>query len=126
MYEHSYISRSKASSAGFVIHAEYSDTISATYELIWSFAPLRRSLKPLPIIMTTQRKMAACIFCKIIKGIRHSLYWLYIDINPVGDIPSLKLFENDKVFAFLDIQPLSRGHAVRPTALLEAALINWR
>ncbi|KAJ5730721.1 uncharacterized protein N7483_005229 [Penicillium malachiteum] len=41
---------------------------------------------------------AACIFCKIIKG----------------DIPSLKLFESDKVFAFLDIQPLSRGHAVRP------------
>ncbi|KAJ5043350.1 Adenosine 5'-monophosphoramidase [Penicillium rubens] len=40
---------------------------------------------------------AACIFCKIIKG----------------DIPSLKLFESDKVFAFLDIQPLSLGHAVR-------------
>ncbi|KAG2024317.1 hypothetical protein GB937_003970 [Aspergillus fischeri] len=39
---------------------------------------------------------AACIFCKIIKG----------------DIPSLKLFESDKVFAFLDIQPLSRGHAL--------------
>ncbi|KAJ9203160.1 hypothetical protein DTO166G4_220 [Paecilomyces variotii] len=39
---------------------------------------------------------AACIFCKIIKG----------------DIPSFKLFENDKVFAFLDIQPLSRGHAL--------------
>ncbi|KAL7276284.1 Adenosine 5'-monophosphoramidase [Rhizina undulata] len=39
---------------------------------------------------------AACIFCKIIKG----------------EIPSLKLFENDKVLAFLDIQPLSRGHAL--------------
>ncbi|KAJ5777668.1 histidine triad nucleotide-binding protein 2 mitochondrial [Penicillium odoratum] len=39
---------------------------------------------------------AACIFCKIIKG----------------DIPSFKLFESDKVFAFLDIQPLSRGHAL--------------
>ncbi|CAG8905826.1 unnamed protein product [Penicillium egyptiacum] len=39
---------------------------------------------------------AACIFCKIIKG----------------DIPSLKLFESDKVFAFLDIQPLSLGHAL--------------
>ncbi|OGE55362.1 hypothetical protein PENARI_c004G02358 [Penicillium arizonense] len=39
---------------------------------------------------------AACIFCKIIKG----------------DIPSLKLFESEKVFAFLDIQPLSRGHAL--------------
>ncbi|KAL4910741.1 hypothetical protein BDW74DRAFT_2066 [Aspergillus multicolor] len=40
--------------------------------------------------------MAACIFCRIIKG----------------EIPSFKLFENDKVFAFLDIQPLSRGHAL--------------
>jgi hypothetical protein len=30
-----------------------------------------------------------------------------------GDIPSLKLFESEKVFAFLDIQPLSLGHAVR-------------
>ncbi|KAI9680766.1 MAG: Adenosine 5'-monophosphoramidase [Caeruleum heppii] len=40
--------------------------------------------------------MAACIFCKIIKG----------------DIPSFKLFESDKVFAFLDIQPLSVGHAL--------------
>lgn len=29
-----------------------------------------------------------------------------------GEIPSFKLFENDKVLAFLDIQPLSRGHAV--------------
>ncbi|KAI0848836.1 HIT-like protein [Daldinia vernicosa] len=40
--------------------------------------------------------MAACIFCKIIKG----------------DIPSLKLFESDKTFAFLDINPLSKGHAL--------------
>ncbi|KAJ5544562.1 hypothetical protein N7535_007041 [Penicillium sp. DV-2018c] len=39
---------------------------------------------------------AACIFCKIIKG----------------EIPSFKLFESDKVFAFLDINPLSRGHAL--------------
>ncbi|KAK0517226.1 hypothetical protein JMJ35_000381 [Cladonia borealis] len=40
--------------------------------------------------------MAACIFCKIIKG----------------EIPSFKLFESEKVFAFLDIQPLSQGHAL--------------
>lgn len=40
--------------------------------------------------------MAACIFCKIIKG----------------DIPSFKLFESDKILAFLDIQPLSKGHAL--------------
>lgn len=35
-----------------------------------------------------------CIFCKIIKG----------------DIPSMKVFESDKVYAFLDINPLSDGH----------------
>ncbi|CAF9907610.1 Adenosine 5'-monophosphoramidase [Imshaugia aleurites] len=40
--------------------------------------------------------MAACIFCKIIKG----------------DIPSFKLFESERVLAFLDIQPLSQGHAL--------------
>ncbi|KAM0694168.1 hypothetical protein Q7P36_006295 [Cladosporium allicinum] len=39
---------------------------------------------------------AACIFCKIIKG----------------EIPSMKLFESDKTYAFLDINPLSRGHAL--------------
>jgi len=38
--------------------------------------------------------MENCIFCKIIKG----------------EIPSFKVFENDKVFCFLDINPLSRGH----------------
>ncbi|KAI0165078.1 HIT domain-containing protein [Hypoxylon sp. FL1284] len=40
--------------------------------------------------------MAACIFCKIIKG----------------EIPCFKLFESDKTLAFLDINPLSRGHAL--------------
>ncbi|KAF2085314.1 HIT-like protein [Saccharata proteae CBS 121410] len=40
--------------------------------------------------------MAACIFCKIIKG----------------EIPSMKIFESDKVFAFLDIGPLSQGHSL--------------
>ncbi|MCJ1368477.1 Adenosine 5'-monophosphoramidase [Acarospora aff. strigata] len=40
--------------------------------------------------------MAACIFCKIIKG----------------DIPSFKLFESERILAFLDIQPLSKGHAL--------------
>jgi diadenosine tetraphosphate (Ap4A) HIT family hydrolase len=29
-----------------------------------------------------------------------------------GDIPSFKLFESDKILAFLDINPLSSGHAV--------------
>ncbi|KAL0637848.1 Adenosine 5'-monophosphoramidase [Maublancomyces gigas] len=46
--------------------------------------------------MTSAAAAAACIFCRIIKG----------------EIPSFKLFENDKVLAFLDIQPLSRGHAL--------------
>ncbi|TAQ84595.1 hypothetical protein B7494_g7064 [Chlorociboria aeruginascens] len=40
--------------------------------------------------------MSACIFCKIIKG----------------DIPSFKLYESEKVLAFLDIMPLSKGHAL--------------
>ncbi|KAJ4319391.1 Adenosine 5'-monophosphoramidase [Fusarium piperis] len=39
---------------------------------------------------------AGCIFCRIIKG----------------EIPSFKLFESDKTFAFLDIGPLSKGHAL--------------
>ncbi|KAM5443342.1 Adenosine 5'-monophosphoramidase [Microsporum ferrugineum] len=39
---------------------------------------------------------SACIFCKIIKG----------------EIPCMKLFESERVLAFLDIQPLSRGHAL--------------
>ncbi len=35
-----------------------------------------------------------CIFCKII----------------AGEIPCHKLYENDQVLAFLDIEPLSKGH----------------
>lgn len=37
-----------------------------------------------------------CIFCKIAKG----------------EIPSEKVAENDRAFAFLDIRPLVRGHAL--------------
>ncbi|KAI9481532.1 MAG: HIT-like domain-containing protein [Benjaminiella poitrasii] len=37
-----------------------------------------------------------CIFCKIIKG----------------EIPSNKIAETDKSYAFLDINPLSEGHAL--------------
>ncbi len=40
--------------------------------------------------------MADCLFCSIIHG----------------DIPSAKLYENDKVYAFLDIAPLNKGHAL--------------
>ncbi|KAK3697621.1 Adenosine 5'-monophosphoramidase [Vermiconidia calcicola] len=39
---------------------------------------------------------ASCIFCKIIKG----------------EIPSMKVFESEKTLAFLDINPLSLGHAL--------------
>ncbi|MCJ1477041.1 Adenosine 5'-monophosphoramidase [Lambiella insularis] len=39
---------------------------------------------------------AACIFCKIVRG----------------EIPSFKLFESPNILAFLDINPLSRGHAL--------------
>ncbi|MDP2642050.1 MAG: HIT domain-containing protein [bacterium] len=35
-----------------------------------------------------------CIFCKIIKG----------------EVPSYKVYEDDKFFAFLDIKPQSPGH----------------
>ncbi|KAG2180750.1 hypothetical protein INT44_003757 [Umbelopsis vinacea] len=44
-----------------------------------------------------------CLFCKIIRG----------------EIPSQKIAETDKSYAFLDIMPLSEGHAVStPRALL--------
>jgi diadenosine tetraphosphate (Ap4A) HIT family hydrolase len=57
--------------------------------------------------------MAACVFCKIIKGIALWLLLLFMATELlIGDIPSFKLFESEKVLAFLDIQPLSRGHAV--------------
>jgi histidine triad (HIT) family protein len=40
--------------------------------------------------------MEDCIFCKIING----------------EIPCSKVYENDKVFAFLDIAPVNKGHAL--------------
>ena len=40
--------------------------------------------------------MEDCIFCKIIKG----------------DIPSIKVFEDERVLAFLDINPISTGHTL--------------
>jgi histidine triad (HIT) family protein len=39
---------------------------------------------------------ANCIFCKIIRG----------------QVPSFKLYENDKTFAFMDINPITPGHAL--------------
>lgn len=40
--------------------------------------------------------MKDCIFCKI----------------AAGDIPSYKVFEDDKTIAFLDVNPISKGHTV--------------
>jgi len=40
--------------------------------------------------------MDNCIFCKIIKG----------------EIPSGKIYEDDKVYAFLDIGPINPGHTL--------------
>lgn len=40
--------------------------------------------------------MSECIFCKIVKG----------------DIPSKKVFENDHLIAFLDINPTNPGHTL--------------
>lgn len=37
-----------------------------------------------------------CLFCKIVKG----------------EIPAEKVLENERAVAFLDIQPLARGHAL--------------
>ncbi|KAH0609560.1 uncharacterized protein H6S33_013046 [Morchella sextelata] len=51
---------------------------------------------------------AACIFCRIIRG----------------EIPSFKLLETEKIFAFLDIQPLSKGHCVLPPPSLYTPKAN--
>lgn len=40
--------------------------------------------------------MSDCIFCKIVKG----------------EIPSYKIYEDDKYMAFLDIQPRVKGHTL--------------
>ena len=40
--------------------------------------------------------MEDCIFCKIVKG----------------EIPSIKLYEDEHVFSFMDINPVSEGHAL--------------
>ncbi len=40
--------------------------------------------------------MEDCLFCKIVRG----------------EIPSVKVYEDDMVFAFEDINPISRGHTL--------------
>lgn len=55
--------------------------------------------------------MSDCIFCKII----------------AGEIPSHKIYEDDRVVAFLDIHPVSTGHTLvvpkaHSTSLLDSSL----
>ena len=40
-----------------------------------------------------------------------------------GEIPAFKLFESERILAFLDIQPLSKGHAVSFRANIMALLL---
>ncbi len=40
--------------------------------------------------------MADCIFCKIVEG----------------EIPSIKVYEDERVLAFMDINPISTGHTL--------------
>ena len=47
-------------------------------------------------LITKEAHMDDCIFCKIIKG----------------DIPCVKVYENDRVLAFADINPISKGHTL--------------
>jgi histidine triad (HIT) family protein len=42
------------------------------------------------------KKMSDCVFCKIING----------------EIPSVKVYENEHVYAFLDISPVTKGHTL--------------
>ncbi|HIW79862.1 MAG TPA: HIT domain-containing protein, partial [Candidatus Bilophila faecipullorum] len=50
-------------------------------------------------------QQADCIFCRIARG----------------DIPSTSVYETDELLAFLDINPVSKGHTlVVPKAHMEA------
>ncbi|MDQ7779504.1 MAG: HIT family protein [Planctomycetota bacterium] len=40
--------------------------------------------------------MASCVFCRIV----------------AGELPSARIYEDDKTVAFLDINPIVRGHAL--------------
>ena len=46
--------------------------------------------------MINFNKMKDCIFCKIVSG----------------EIPSYKVYEDDKFMAFLDVRPLNLGHTL--------------
>ncbi|MEV5651536.1 HIT domain-containing protein [Nocardia sp. NPDC052254] len=40
--------------------------------------------------------MSGCIFCRVV----------------AGDAPATRVYEDDRVFAFLDIRPITRGHTL--------------
>src|SRR6478736_2229283 len=46
--------------------------------------------------MEVCKNMSDCIFCKIVNG----------------EIPSAKVFENEHVFAFLDLSQVTKGHTL--------------
>jgi histidine triad (HIT) family protein len=48
------------------------------------------------VISKRRYMMADCIFCKIVKG----------------DIPCFKVYEDDRVLAFEDVNPISEGHTL--------------
>lgn len=52
--------------------------------------------------------MADCVFCKIRDG----------------QIPSVKVYEDDKTFCIMDINPLSRGHCLVITKVHAATLVE--
>ena len=52
--------------------------------------------------------MADCVFCKIRDG----------------QIPSVKVYENDKTFCIMDINPLNRGHCLVITKVHAATLFE--
>jgi histidine triad (HIT) family protein len=58
--------------------------------------------------------MPDCIFCKIVRG----------------ELPSFKVYEDDKTFAFLDIHPVSTGHVlvipkIHAANLFEISAEGW-
>jgi histidine triad (HIT) family protein len=48
------------------------------------------------VLQREEEKMDDCIFCKIIKG----------------EIPSTKVYEDERVYAFMDINPIAKGHTL--------------
>ncbi|EGE78175.2 bis(5'-nucleosidyl)-tetraphosphatase [Blastomyces dermatitidis ATCC 18188] len=69
---------------------------SSSHLLFTSIDFLFSKFNLIPNTFTMSAASAACLFCRIVKG----------------EIPSFKLYESERVLAFLDIMPLSRGHAL--------------